>query len=97
MRTLLLAAVAASLVTPALAQVVETPSGPAVVVAPGPGPATTGGVLTRQGGATGEPGAYSYSPTGQPADVISNDSAAAGNAGQPSRVAPQGSGGGGSR
>ncbi|MGZ7869860.1 hypothetical protein ACXR8U_29915 [Methylobacterium radiotolerans] len=39
----------------------------------------------------------SYSPTGRPADTISNNSAAAGNANQPSRVAPQGGGGGGSR
>ena len=93
MRTLIAAALLAALATPALAQqVVQTPSGPAVVVAPGP--ETTGGVLTPQRGATGEPGAYNYSPTGQPADTFSNDSAAAGNAGQPSRVAPQGGGGG---
>ena len=92
MRMLCLAALAASLATPALAQLVETPAGPAVVVAPGP--ATTGGVLAPQGGSTGAPGAYNYSPSGQPADVVSNDSAAAGNAGQPSRVAPQGGGGG---
>lgn len=92
MRMLCLAALAASLATPALAQVVETPAGPAVVVAPGP--VTTGGVLAPQGGSTGAPGAYNYSPSGQPADVVSNDSAAAGNAGQPSRVAPQGGGGG---
>ena len=92
MRNLVVAAALAALATPALAQVVETPAGPPVVVAPGP--ATTGGVLTPQRGSTGEPGAYNYSPTGQPADVISNDSAAAGNAGQPSRVAPQGGGGG---
>ncbi len=94
MKTILLAALAAAtLAVPAQAQaVIETPTGTAVVVPPG-----APGVLTRQPGATGEEGAISYSPTGQPADVISNDSAAAGNAGQPSRVAPQGSGGGGSK
>ncbi|AWN35225.1 hypothetical protein [Methylobacterium radiodurans] len=91
MKTILLAAVAAAaLALPASAQaVIETPTGTAVVVPPG-----APGVVTRQTGATGEPGAVNYSPTGRPADVISNDSAAAGNAGQPSRVAPQGGGGG---
>lgn len=96
MKTILLAATAAAalavpgLVLPASAQaVIETPAGTAVVVQPG-----APGVATRQAGSTGEPGAINYSPTGQPADVISNDSAAAGNAGQPSRVAPQGGGGG---
>ncbi|WP_375464711.1 hypothetical protein [uncultured Methylobacterium sp.] len=64
-------------------------AGPGTVDAPG-GP----GVLTRQSGAVGSEGAVTYSPTGQPADTISNDSAAAGNANQPSRVAPQGGAGG---
>lgn len=91
MNKLILAALAATLATPAFAQVVETPAG---VVVTGPGPASTGGVLTRQTGSTGEEGVVNYSPTGQPADVISNDSAAAGNANQPSLVAPQGGGGG---
>ena len=70
------------------------------VVTPG-APGTTGsavvgapGVLSRQPGAVGSEDAVSYSPTGQPADTISNNSAAAGNANQPSRVAPQGGGGG---
>ena len=92
MKTILLAALgAAALALPASAQaVIETPAGTAVVVPPG-----APGVLAPQPGSTGEPGALNYSPTGQPADVISNDSAAAGNAGQPSRVAPQGGGGGG--
>ncbi len=92
MKTILAAAaLAATLATPALAQTYAAPpAGPVGVV---PGPATTGGVIAPQGGSTGAPGAYNYSPTGQPADVISNDSSAAGNAGQPSRVAPQGGGG----
>lgn len=70
------------------------------VVAPGV-PGTSGtvapgapGVLTRQSGAVGAEGAVTYSPTGQPADAISNESAAAGNANQPERVAPQGGAGG---
>lgn len=94
MKTILLAAAAALampvLALPASAQaVIETPTGTAVAVPPG-----APGVVTRQTGSTGAPGAINVSPTGQPADVISNDSAAAGNAGQPSRVAPQGGGGG---
>jgi hypothetical protein len=91
MKTILLAAAAvAALALPASAQaVIETPTSTAVVVPPG-----APGVLTPQTGSTGDEGAISYSPTGRAADVISNDSAAAGNAGQPSRVAPQGGGGG---
>lgn len=69
---------------------------PAVPGTAEPGTAGAPGVLTRQPGAVGSEGAATYSPTGQPADTISNDSAAAGNANQPSRVAPQGGGGGGS-
>lgn len=69
---------------------------PAVPGTVEPGRAGAPGVLTRQPGAVGSEGAVTYSPTGQPADTISNDSAAADNANQPSRVAPQGGGGGGS-
>lgn len=58
--------------------------------APAPG---TPGVAAPTTNATGSPAAGSYSPSGRPADAISNDSSAAGNAGQPSRVAPQGGGG----
>lgn len=84
------AALAASLATPALAQaVIETPTGTAVVVPPG-----APGVVTRQGGATGAEDAATYSPTGRAADGISTDSAAGGNAGQPSRMGTtSGSGG----
>ena len=92
-RHVLIGAAALAIATPALAQVVQSPGGPAVVVRPAE-PAVTGGVLTPQKGSTGGPAATSFSPTGQPADVISNDSAAAGNSSQPTRVAPQGSGGG---
>lgn len=72
----------ACLASPALAQaVIETPTSTTVVVPPG-----APGVVTRQSGSTGAPGAATYSPTGRAADEINNDSAAAGNAGQPSRV-----------
>ncbi|SFM07055.1 hypothetical protein [Methylobacterium pseudosasicola] len=83
------AAIATCLVGPASAQVIESPTSTAVVVPPG-----APGVVTPQSNSTGSEGAITYSPTGQPADSISNDSAAAGNANQPSRVAPQGGGGG---
>lgn len=82
------AALVAALATPALAQVLETPTNTLVVVPPG-----SPGVLTPLDGATGAGGAITYSPTGRPADTISTNSAAAGNAAQPSRVAPQGGGG----
>lgn len=88
-KTILAALVASALSTSAFAQVIETPTGTTVVVPPG-----APGVVTRQTGSTGAEGVGNYTPTGQPADVISNDSAAAGNAGQPSRAAPQGGGGG---
>lgn len=65
--------------------------------APTPASPTTPGVVAPTPGATGTPAAGTYSPTGRPADKISNDSSAAGNAGQPSRVVPQGSGGSGNR
>lgn len=86
----LAAALAASFVTPALAQVIETPTSTAVVV-----PQGAPGVVTPMNNATGEAGAITYTPSGRAADTISNDSAAAGNAGQPSRAAPQGGAGGG--
>ncbi|WP_419830718.1 hypothetical protein [Methylobacterium sp.] len=50
--------------------------------------------MTPQSNATGAESALTDSPTGRPADSISTDSAAAGNANQPSQVAPQGGGGG---
>lgn len=88
-KTILAALLATTLSGSAFAQVVPTPNGPAVGVPPG-----APGVVTPQSGSTGAAGATNYSPTGQPADVISTDSSAAGNANQPSRVAPQGGGGG---
>lgn len=91
-KTILAAALALCCAAPASAQVIETPNSTTVIVPPG-----APGVVTRQSGATGAEGAITYSPTGQPADTISNDSAAAGNADQPSRVAPQGGGGAGGR
>ncbi|WP_082558007.1 MULTISPECIES: hypothetical protein [unclassified Methylobacterium] len=86
----LVVAIAAMIVTPAVAQVIETPTSTTVVVPP-----SAPGVITRQPGSTGEEGAASYSPTGRAADGIAVDSAAAGNAEQPSRVGTTGSGGGG--
>ncbi|MDP4004441.1 hypothetical protein [Methylobacterium sp. NEAU K] len=91
-KTLLATAIAALLVAPASAQVIESPTSTTVVVPPG-----APGVVTGQSDATGNEGAVTYSPTGRAADTISNDSAAAGNADQPSLVAPQGGGGGGGR
>lgn len=66
---------------------------PAVAPAPGAPAPGAPGVAAPMTNSTGSPAAGSYSPTGRPADSISNDSSAAGNAGQPSRVAPQGGGG----
>ncbi|WP_342165110.1 hypothetical protein [Methylobacterium sp. SD21] len=83
------AAMAFAIATPAFAQVLESPTTTTVVV-----PRGAPGVVTPLNNTTGGDAAVSYSPTGRPADSISNDSAAAGNAGQPSRVAPQGGGGG---
>lgn len=86
-RTILAATFVAALATPALAQaVIESPTSTTVVVPPG-----SPGVVTRQPGSTGAPGAGTYSPTGRAADSISPDSAAAGNEGQPSRVGSTGS------
>ncbi|MBY0254765.1 hypothetical protein [Methylobacterium sp.] len=85
-RTFLASFLALAAVAPASAQVETRP------VAPAPG---APGVVSQQNDATGNDAAVTYSPTGRPADTISNNSAAAGNANQPSRVAPQGGGGGG--
>lgn len=83
-KTVLAATLAVALASPAFAQaVIETPATTGtVVVAPVEAP----GVLTRQGGATGDGYAGTYSPTGRAADGMNSDSAAGGNAGQPSRV-----------
>ena len=88
-KTILAALVATTMSGSAFAQVVEAPNSTAVIVPPG-----APGVVTRQTGSTGDAGATNYAPSGQPADTISSTSAAAGNANQPSRVAPQGGGGG---
>ncbi|MCJ2054136.1 hypothetical protein [Methylobacterium sp. J-070] len=90
-KTILAATFIAALASPALAQaVIETPTSTTVIVPPG-----ARGVVTRQSGSTGAEGAATYSPTGRAADGIATDSAAAGNAGQPSRVGSTGSTGGG--
>ncbi len=88
-RTLLATVFALAAIAPATAQVIETPNSTTVVV-----PRGAPGVVSTQSNATGNEPAITYSPTGQPADAISSDSAAGGNANQPSRVAPQGGGGG---
>ena len=88
-RTIRAAARATCLVGPASARVIASPTGTVVVVPPAPP-----GVVTPQSNATGAESALTDSPTGRPADSISTDSAAAGNANQPSQVAPQGGGGG---
>ena len=91
-RALLITVLTLAAIAPAAAQVVETPNGARVGVPPG-----APGVVSTQSSTTGNDPSITYSPTGQPADTISNNSAAAGNADQPSRVAPQGGGGGGSK
>lgn len=88
-KRILAAAFAAALATPVSAQVFETPTTTSVIV-----PQGSPGVVTRQPGSTGDEGAATYSPTGRAADGISNDSAASGNEGQPSRMGSTGSGGG---
>ncbi|MCJ2023116.1 hypothetical protein [Methylobacterium sp. J-067] len=88
-KRILVAAFVAALTTPAFAQVLESPTTTTVIV-----PRGAPGVVTRQPGSTGEEGSASYSPTGRAADGISNDSAASGNEGQPSRMGSTGSGGG---
>lgn len=76
-----------ALATPALAQVIETPTSTRVMVPPSPP-----GVITRQPGSTGDEDAFTYSPTDRAADGIETDSAAAGNEDQPMRVGSTGSG-----
>ena len=88
-RLALAAALALGLAGPAFAQVIETPTSTTDIVPPG-----APGVVTRQTNTTGGDAAATYSPTGRAADGIATDSAAAGNAGQPSRIGSTGSGGG---
>lgn len=88
-KILLAAAVAAVLSTPAFAQYQDVPASTG-----GVGPRGVPGVVTRQPGSTGEEGAATYSPTGRAEDGISDDSAASGNEGQPSRLGSTSSGGG---
>ncbi len=89
-RFILATAALAALATPALAQVIETPTSTQVIVPPG-----APGIVTRQSNSTGDPDAFTYSPSGRAADGIETDSAAAGNEDQPSRVGSTGSGGSG--
>ncbi len=68
----------------------QAPAGSPPGTAPG-----SSGVVTPQPGSTGAPGTVNANPTGQPADTITNNSSAGGNANQPERAVPQGGGGGG--
>lgn len=55
-------------------------------------PQSSAPVVTPQSGSTGAPNAATISPNGNPADTITTNSSAGGNAGQPSRAVPQGGG-----
>jgi hypothetical protein len=70
----------------------QAPAGSPPGTAPG-----SAGVVAPQPGSTGAPGTVNANPTGQPADTITNNSSAGGNANQPERAVPQGGGGGGSK
>ncbi|QGY06237.1 hypothetical protein MMSR116_18120 [Methylobacterium mesophilicum SR1.6/6] len=48
------------------------------------------GVVAPQPGSTGAPATVTGTPTGQPADTVTNNSSAGGNAAQPERPVPQG-------
>ena len=85
----------------AAAAVFSLLAGGASAQAPAATPATPSapgapGVVAPQNSTTGSNGAVTASPTGQPADTISNSSSSAGNANQRERAVPQGGGGGGS-
>jgi hypothetical protein len=88
-KLIFLAATAAILATPALAQTIQTPTNMTGNAPPG-----AAGVITRQPGSTGAEEAATISPTGRPQDAAAPNSAAGGNAGQPSRTGSTGSGGG---
>jgi hypothetical protein len=88
-RTLIAAAVSGLLL-------VGNASAQAPTAAPSPASPGTSGVVAPQNSTTGNDGAVTASPTGQPADTRSNSSSSAGNANQPERAVPQGGGGGGS-
>lgn len=55
-------------------------------------PQSSAPVVAPQSGSTGAPNAATISPNGNPADTITTNSSAGGNAGQPSRAIPQGGG-----
>jgi hypothetical protein len=74
------------------AALAQAPTGSPSGTAPG-----SAGVVAPQPGSTGAPGTVNANPTGQPADTITNNSSAGGNANQPERAVPQGGGGGGSK
>ena len=63
---------------------------------PGRDPRTTGAIITAPSNNTGNDLDLIISRGATGADTIETDSAAGGNAGQPARAVPQGSGGGGS-
>ena len=53
-------------------------------------PQSSAPVVVPQSGSTGSPNAATISPNGNPADTITTNSSAGGNAGQPERAVPQG-------
>lgn len=80
-----------ALATPVLAQTGYAPS--LDTSTPSTGPDTTGSIFIENGNTGGEPSVtIPYGPTG--ADTFQSNSAAGGNAGQPARAVPQGSGAG---
>ncbi|UMY19932.1 hypothetical protein MMB17_11890 [Methylobacterium organophilum] len=74
-------------------------SGAASAQTPPPGipgrPYPPGTIIQRQTNTTGNSVDYVIAPGATGADTITTNSAAGGNAGQPERAIPQGSGGGG--
>ena len=79
-----------TLATPAIAQIVENPSAPAV---PAPALGEAPGQVT--GPANSGPGSTIVIPRGNGAGTATSDSAAGGNAEQQNRPVPQTGGGGG--
>ncbi|AWB19869.1 hypothetical protein DA075_02035 [Methylobacterium currus] len=90
----ILAGLAASLLVAGAAS--AQTAAPSTAPGMGTGPAATGTVAPTQNNTGGNPaGVAAPGPTG--ASTVTGNSAAGGNAGQPSRAVPQGSAGSGSR
>lgn len=87
-RSVLTAAVLVSLCAGAVDAQAQPYDGP-------PGRFPPGTIIQRQNNTTGNGVDYVIAPGATGADTITTNSAAGGNAGQPERAIPQGSGGGG--